>query len=97
MLGEQQEQSTGWDKLSSRDVAKHLLQQEYNIERKNHPIDDMLSQAERHQQLRLVRHQSQNKTPLITREQAMAELPDDVEISHFDYQQEMADDRVIRE
>lgn len=93
MLGEQQEQSTGWDKLSSRDVAKHLLQQECNIERKNHPFDDILSQAERHQQLRVVRHQSQNKTPLIIREQA----PDDVEISHFDYQQEMAEDRVIRE
>jgi hypothetical protein len=43
MLAEQHEQSTGWDKLSSRDVAKHLLQQEYNIERKNHPLDDMLS------------------------------------------------------
>jgi hypothetical protein len=43
MLAEQHEQSTGWDKLSSRDVAKHLLQQEYNIERKNHPLDDILS------------------------------------------------------
>ena len=43
LASNEHDQIAGQDKLSLRDVGKHVMQLEINNERKNLPFDDVLS------------------------------------------------------